>query len=176
MRGSGTQDKCRWYVVQTKPKQEGRAESNLRHWGIQTLAPRLREYRHGAGATSERLCPLFPNYLFAHFDAEILAAKIRLTRGVQRIVGLGEYATPIDDEIIAVIRSRISEDGIVRDRELRQGDAVEIVSGPLRSLAGIFERRTSAHDRVVILMTTVAGQARVQVPAAAVRHAPSSLW
>src|SRR5215470_17394840 len=91
-------DRSRWYVVQTKPRQDGRAESNLQHWRVQTFAPKIRELRRSpSGASSYRLAPLFPNYLFARFDAEALAAKIRLTRGIQRIVGFGECATPVDD-------------------------------------------------------------------------------
>src|SRR5262245_20124580 len=110
-----TADRERWYVVQTKPKQETRAELNLRQWSIATLAPKLREIRHvRSGERAYHITPLFPNYLFARFDAEAQTAKIRLTRGVQRVVGFGEYATPVDDAIIELIRSQIAEDGFVR--------------------------------------------------------------
>jgi transcriptional antiterminator RfaH len=161
----------RWYVLQTKPKQEARAELNLSRWQIETLAPRLREPQQSrSGEASYRIVPLFPNYLFARFDAARIA-KVRLTRGIQRVVGFGECATPIDDDIIELIQSRICDDGFVRPPEIQPGDAVEIVHGPLRSLVGIFERYTSARDRVVILLTTIGAQARVQVAKAAIRKA-----
>jgi hypothetical protein len=38
-------DNLHWYAVQTKPKQETRAEANLHRWGLETLLPRLREVR-----------------------------------------------------------------------------------------------------------------------------------
>jgi len=165
------EDRFRWYVLQTKPKQELRAELNLRRWQVETLAPRLREIRRlPAGGTAYREGPLFPNYLFARFDAEQLAGKVRLTRGVQRVVGLGELATPVDDGIIALIRDRIGEDGFVAPPEAQPGDTVEIVDGPLQSLVGVFERRLSATDRVVILLAAI-GQARVQVARTAIRKA-----
>nr|AKA59484.1 transcriptional activator RfaH [uncultured bacterium AZ_379] len=168
-------DRRRWYVLQTKPKQEARADSNLRRWGIETFAPKVRELdRSRAGETSYRVGPLFPNYLFARFDAAVLLAKIRLTRGIQRVVGLGEFATPIDDDIISLIQSRIGDDGFVRPSELHAGDTVEIVKGPLRSLVGIFERHTSARERVVILLTTLGCQARVVVAKAAIQKAARS--
>jgi transcriptional antiterminator RfaH len=164
-------DRCRWYVVQTKPKQETRAEANLQRWEIQTLAPKLREPQlRKSGEVSYRVTPLFPNYVFARFDAEALAAKVRLTRGIQRIVGLGEPATPVDDGIITLIQLRIAENGFVRLPEAQLGDVVEIVEGPLRSFVGIFERRVSARDRVVVLLTTIGARARVQVAAAAIRR------
>jgi transcriptional antiterminator RfaH len=160
----------RWYVVQTKPKQEGRAEANLQAWGVPTLAPKVRLARRShdgeglSGAT-----PLFPGYLFALFDADTLLAKVRLTRGVSRVVGFGEYATPVDDAIMTIIQGRVQADGFVARDEPEPGDVVEIVEGPLRSLAGVFERVLPARDRVLILLTTVGCRARVQVAKAAVK-------
>src|SRR5689334_867674 len=87
-------DRLRWYALQTKLKQEARAEDNLRHWKIETLAPKITTTtRRRDGTLAVSVAPLFPNYLFARFDAEALITKIRLTRGIQRVVGLGEYAT-----------------------------------------------------------------------------------
>ena len=163
---------CHWYVIQTKPKQETRAELNLRRWNVETLAPRLREPRRARyGELSFRVMPLFPNYVFARFDADTLLTKVRLTRGIQRVVGFGEYATPIDDDVIELIRSRMTDDGIVRVPELQPGDVVEIVHGPLQSLVGIFERHTSARERVVILLTTIACRPRVEVAKSIIRRA-----
>ena len=159
----------RWFAVQTKTRQAARAEANLRRWGIETLAPKLREVRTSNGRTSQHVTCLFPNYLFARFDAAALLAKVRLTRGIQRVVGCGLSATPLDDAVIASIRSRIAEDGFVRLPELRPGDRVEIVDGPLQSLAGIFERHVDANTRVLILLTTIGCHARVQVVRSAIR-------
>ena len=160
----------RWYVLQTKPKQEARAEANLRTANIETLAPKLRQrdYSH-RNALPNRIVPLFPNYLFARFDAAVLLSKIRLTRGIQRVVGFGEYATPIEDGVIELIRSRIDENGLVDQPEMRPGDTVEIVDGPFRSLVGVFERYTCARERVVILLTTIGYQRRVDLESTVVK-------
>jgi transcriptional antiterminator RfaH len=162
----------RWYVLQTKPRQESRAEANLRSWGIETLAPKLRERRRSRdGEPSYRATPLFPNYLFARFDAGTHAAKVRLTRGVHRLVGFGECATAVDDAIVGLIKSRMSEDGLVRPPELAPGDQVEIVDGPLRSLVGVFERHLSARDRVIVLLATLGCPVRVELAGTAIRSA-----
>lgn len=161
---------CRWYAVQTKSKNEVRAEVNLRRWGVETLAPTIQERTRSRRASATyRVAPLFPNYIFARFCADLLASKVRLTRGVRRVVGFGEAATPIDDQIIDLIRSRLSEDGCIRLPEARQGDTVQIVSGPLASIAGVFEREMPARDRVVILLWTMGGDIRVHVPKTAMR-------
>ena len=105
----------RWYVVYTKSKQEERAESNLRAWGVETVLPRLCERRGARVLTA----PLFPRYLFARFDAGRLLAKVRHTRGVHDVVAFGEQATPVDDSLVAVVRARIAADGFVRIADLR---------------------------------------------------------
>jgi transcriptional antiterminator RfaH len=171
----GGDDRRRWYVVQTKPKQEARADANLRRWNVETLAPSVREYRRLASASAPRVAPLFPNYLFARFEVDTMAGKIRLTRGVQRIVGFGEYATPVEDAVIDLIRSRIGDDGLVRVPELQPGDVVEVVDGPLRSLVGVFERHVNARDRVIILLSTIGRGARVQLATTAVRNLTQSV-
>src|SRR5262245_27779122 len=99
----------RWYVVRTKPKQESRAEQNLHAWGVEVLAPKVHgvRYSRSSNGVSHPVMPLFPCYLFARFDASTLLAKLRLTRGIHSVVGFGEYATPVDDAIVDIIRSRI---------------------------------------------------------------------
>jgi transcriptional antiterminator RfaH len=157
-------DCCRWYVLQSKPKQEVRADANLRRWGLDTVMPLIRGPR--LSFTTEpptfRISPLFPGYLFARFPLTLLA-KVRLTRGVYNVVSFGEYATPIDDAIIELIRSRVGDDGFVRLAEPQPGDDVRITHGPMRSMMGVFEKDLQGGDRVLILLKALGGQARVQL-------------
>lgn len=165
-------ESVQWYVLRTKAKQEVRAELNLRGWGVEVLAPKVREprYRRSSHGVTYSVAPLFPCYLFARFDAAVLLAKVRLTRGVRSVIGFGEYATPVDDSIVTLIRSRIRDDGFVRIEEPKPGDAVRIVDGPLRALMGIFERRRG-RDRAVILLEIVGAQAHVDIAMASLRKA-----
>jgi transcription antitermination factor NusG len=113
--------------------------------------------------------PLFAGYIFARFDAAVLLGKVRYTRGIRNVVGFGEYATPVEDEVMELIQSRTDADGFVHVVELRPGDAVEVVDGPMRSLSGVFERHLSQEDRVLILLTTVRSQIRVELSKACIR-------
>ena len=170
MTGQDSTNRARWYVLQTKRHQETRAEANLQRWAIPTLAPMIREYLpSGRGPQSHRVTPLFPNYLFARFDADALFTKIRMTRGIQRIVAFGEYATPVDESIIDMLRSRMSESGVIAPPELQPGDQVELVDGPLRSMRGIFERQLPASERVVVFLHLLGQSARVQLDRASLR-------
>jgi transcriptional antiterminator RfaH len=163
--------RCRWYVVHAKPKQEQRADENLRAWGLETLAPRLRELRLARAARTPvvSVTPLFPGYLFAWFNPVTHLAKVRLTRGVHSVIGFGECATPVDDSLMDMIRSRIQPDGYVHPAEPRPGDPIEIIAGPLRSLHGVFEHHLNGEERVAILLTNIQAAARVQVPRTFIR-------
>ncbi|HWS54863.1 MAG TPA: transcription termination/antitermination NusG family protein [Pyrinomonadaceae bacterium] len=158
-------DSLSWYVIHTNPKQEERAHNNLTAWHVESFSPRIRERRLNrlTGASSFVSKPLFPRYIFARFDPRHLH-KIRFTRGVHGVVSFGDRPTPVADEVIEVIQSRVDVDGFVKRGEtFAPGDKVQVKDGPLKDLVGIFERETSEADRVMILMVTVSYQARIEI-------------
>ncbi|HEX7312754.1 MAG TPA: transcription termination/antitermination NusG family protein [Pyrinomonadaceae bacterium] len=147
-----------WYAVHAKPGQEDRAESNLRAWGVETFNPRVRgcRYNEFTGKPTYFTKPLFPRYLFARFDVERLLYKVSFTRGVSDVVNFGEGPSPIEDEIIEVMRARVGADGFVRiGDKFEAGDRVVVKDGPLANLIGIFEGEVNEDDRVRILLTTL---------------------
>jgi Transcription antiterminator len=160
-------DPC-WYLLQTYPKQEDRAEGQLKSLCIEILAPRFEERRSNfyTGAVTRHAKPLFPSYLFAKFRASDLYHKVRYTRGVRQLVSFGDSLVVIGEEVITMIQSRIGADGFARvDRaeDLKLGDQVVIKDGPLKSFAGIFEREMKGSERVRILIQTVSYQAHVEI-------------
>jgi transcription elongation factor/antiterminator RfaH len=170
-----TTPSLQWYVVRAKAKQDARAETNLSNWGVETFAPRVREYRRLPGGVDVATVGLlFPSYMFARFDASGLLTKVRLTRGVHSVVGLGECVTPIEPSIIDLIKSRMDDKGLVRLSEPAPGDRVTIVTGPLATMEGIFERHC-ANERVVILLANVLSGARVEMARSAI-HKASVAW
>lgn len=167
----------RWYVVQTKPKEEDRADSNLRAWKIETFVPKFKERRSSQYSSSYPyvIKHLFPRYIFARFCATRFF-DVNYTRGVQKVVGFGDGPTPVEDEIVDLIRSRVNEEGVVRIGEpLKPGDEIVVKAGPLKGLAGIFERTTNDIDRVMILLSAVDYQARIQIERDLVQKAPSTV-
>ena len=155
-----------WYVVHTNPKQEDRADSNLRCWGVETLHPKLKTRRVNefTGALTYLTKPLFPRYMFARFNARKQLAKISFTRGVHHVVSFGGQPTPVEDEIIQIISERIDPNGFVQfGEELKQGDRVVIKAGPLRDFEGVFESELNDSERISVLLTTISYQGRVVV-------------
>ena len=163
---TGIEDTLNWYVVHTHPKQEERTNSNLLAWGLETLNPRLRvkRYNQFTGQVIRLSKPLFPSYIFTRFKFNELYHKVRFARGVHSLICFNGKPTPLDEEVVQYIRSRIGSDGFVKTtQELKAGDEVIINEGRFQNLCGVFERELSDADRVSILLNTIDYQAHVVV-------------
>jgi transcriptional antiterminator RfaH len=161
-----------WYAIRTHPKQENRAESNLQAWNVETFFPRIKDCRFNefTGEPSYFIKPLFPGYLFARFTFNNLLHKIRFTRGVHSVVCIGSDPASIDDRVIEIIAAQIDATGFVKiGADLEPGAKVLIQAGPFKGLTGIFERETSAADRIRILLDCVSFPARVEIERKLVR-------
>jgi len=155
-----------WYAIHTHPKQENRAESNLKAWNVEIFFPRIRDWRFNEFTyePSYFIKPLFPRYLFARFALNSMLHKIRFTRGVHSVVCVGNAPAPVDDSVIDIIAAQIDEVGFVKiGAGLEPGAKVLIQAGPFKGLTGIFEREASAADRIKILLDCVSFQVHVEV-------------
>lgn len=157
-------DMKRWYAIHTHSRQESRADSNLRAWGVETFTPTLKEQRRHP-YTNEPVFvikPAFPRYIFARFTAAKLLHKIWFTRGIHSVVSFGDTPSIVDDEVIEFIKSQAGEDGhITLTDELRIGDEVTITAGPLKGLMGVFDKKVKGDDRVIILLKAVNYRPRI---------------
>ncbi len=155
-----------WYAINTKPGQEDRADNNLRAWQVETFNPRFQERRHNQynGKVVHLIKPLFPQYIFARFNAYRLFNKVSYTRGVHAVVSFGGWPIPIDDQVIEMLKARTAESGLIRMEEsLKPGDKVMIKDGAFKDLTGIFERGVKDIDRIIILLSCVSYQGRIIV-------------
>jgi len=153
-----------WYVVQTKPRNEQRAQYHLEREGIETLNPLMEAYRSKRSRSLRTLQPLFPNYIFARFILERDYPKVRWARGVNKVLGRGRDPMPISDVVVKEIKSRVNEDYVVkRAYDLKPHDTVKIKEGPLRDLIGIFDRWMSKEGRIRVLLSLIGYQTSVQL-------------
>ena len=153
-----------WYVVQTKPSNEQRAQYYLEREGLETLNPLMEAYSSKRGGSSRTLKPLFPNYIFARFILERDYPKVRWARGVNKVLGRGREPMPISDEVVKEIKNRINGDSVVkRAYDLKPHDTVKIKEGPLRDLIGIFDRWMSKEGRIRVLLSLIGYQTSVQL-------------
>lgn len=166
-----------WYAIYTKPREEDRAESNLRSFGLKTLLPRIKEQRSRdlKTKTKPKVKHLFPRYIFAQFNLENSLHKVNYTRGVCGVVRFGDKPCPIDDVIIETIQAQIGQEGFINfDETFYTGDQVAIQDGPFKSLHGIVEREMNDSDRLIVLLSSVSYQGRLMIEKALVRKIGSN--
>lgn len=155
----------KWYVIQTKPKSERRVETHLSHQEIETFLPMVESFHSMNGGIIQGVKPLFPNYLFARLDLAIHYYKVKWTRGVAKIVGIGNGPIPLSEKVIQAIKDRMGEDHLIKlDDGLEEGSLVQFVSGPFKELVGVFNRKMSDGKRVRILMNLIGVDVFIQVP------------
>src|SRR5580698_3809976 len=98
-----------WYALRVKSKFESVASATLRGKGYREFLPLYRSRRRWSDRVKEIDVPLFPGYLFCHFDAGSRLLPILTTPGVVSIVGAGKTPVPVSeaeiDAIQAVVRS-----------------------------------------------------------------------
>ncbi|MGZ9897668.1 transcription/translation regulatory transformer protein RfaH [Shewanella gaetbuli] len=162
-----------WYLLYCKPREELRAQQNLALQNVDSYLPMIKESKKSKSTTKLVDVPLFPNYLFIHFDPEVFSvSKIHSTRGASRIIGCKEVMTPIDDRLINEIKRRVNEFVPEPDKGLEKGDKVKFVDGPFVDLEAIFEER-NAEKRCYVLFNIMGQQKRILVDEATIKKTPT---
>ncbi len=159
-----------WYVVQSQPRREGFVRDRIEDLGREVFLPLMAE--RVPGRRRDVLGPMFPSYLFARLsedDGDI--PKVRWSQGVLRILGEGGSARPVDDRVVDTLRVRADRRGRVRlGDDLRKGQRVRVLSGPLAGLVGIVDQPgVTPGDRVRILLEIFRRTTPVMLAASAVR-------
>lgn len=142
-----------WFVVQTKQNQERKAESSLVSQGVECYLPVVEQpaiqYRNKFHGDI-----LFPRYLFAFFDPEVIhTTKVKNTRGVAGIVNFGGVPAILSKSQMADIRKEIDHNIFAEMANFIpvRGEPVEITSGIFESLSGIYEEPDGMKRSMVLI-------------------------
>ncbi len=153
-----------WYVIQTKPGNEHRVETNLSNQEIEVFLPLFEDFQYAHGKLVQKIKPLFLNYLFAKLDIEAHYYKVKWTRGVNKILRVGSEPSPISEKVIRTVKDRMGENNLVRLGDgLVQGAVVQFTVGPFKDLMGVFDKKMSDGKRVKVLLNLIGVDVPVQV-------------
>lgn len=159
-----------WFVAHTQARGEDRAVSNLERQGFATFVPRYRRRRRHARRVDTVRAPLFPGYVFVHLDPETARWRsINGTFGVKHLVCRGSRPAPMADAIVEQIKAREDEDGLVLldPSPFAPGQRLRIADGAFYDSVGLFAEMAD-NERVVLLLSLLGREVRVQVPLQAV--------
>jgi transcriptional antiterminator RfaH len=154
-----------WYVVNTHPHQEERAEINLRRQGYDAWLPRLLRERRHARRVDTTWGPLFPGYLFVSLAPHEQPWRvIDSTFGVRRILCHGERPRPVQQGFIEALKETTDERGVVAlpTQDLTLGQPLRLLTGPFADRIGTLLRLTDK-DRVAVLLTLLGREVRLDV-------------
>jgi transcriptional antiterminator RfaH len=147
----------RWYVVNTLPHQESRAEANLRQQGYRAWLPSIKRSRRHARRIDTIRTPLFSGYLFVELDVEHeVWSSINSTFGVRRLICHRERPVAVPSAFVAALRQSLDPEGhvAVPDSSLRAGSRVRLISGPFVDCIGTL-LHLAAKDRVAVLLNVL---------------------
>ena len=161
-----------WYTVYTKPNHERQAELSLQRLGVETFYPQVKQKKVIRRREQTVIASLFPRYFFARLNLEAHYRAATFARGVRSLVAFGPLPVAVDEEIIRGIRARLQDGYLaVPTQSFTPGEIVRIHTGLLQGLEAVFEREMTDHQRAVLLLQTLAYQARVVVPLEQVANA-----
>ena len=153
----------KWYVIQCKPREEFRAQHFLGEKGLSTYLPRMEVAGIRGYRTVMKQKPLFPGYLFCRFDPDRSLVHVRWTQGVAKMLPESVRPVPVEDEVVAAIRSLEQKDGVIRKKPFKKHDPIRIARGPMKDILGIFEHWASDQGRVRVLLHFINYQASVEL-------------
>ena len=162
MNGNGAGAMARWYVVQARPHQEARAETQLARQGFTTFLPTyLKTIRHGRQFRTSR-APLFPRYLFVRFSVDHDRWRsVNGTFGVSRLVTAGDQPLPVPTGAVEDLMAAERQGAIVA---LEEGASVRIANGPFAGFTGRL-LRLDPGGRVRVLLSILGGDVPLMVEA-----------
>jgi len=155
-----------WYALQVRHQHEQFVASALHGKGYRHFLPTWPRRRRWCDRIVETDAPLFPGYVFCHFDPFDRRLPIVTTPGVIRIVGVPRTPLPVDDAEIAAIQKVVAS-GVTAGPwpYVKTGQPVRIRHGALAGVEGIL-LEVKNHQRLILSVTLLQRSIHVDIDSA----------
>jgi transcription antitermination factor NusG len=160
-----------WYAVWLRSNYEHAVNRQLTAKGFQPFLPEVRAWSRRAGARHAISAPMFPGYLFvrAALDKYRYIDLLKV-QGVVRVLEDGwTRLTPVPDAEIDAIQ-QIARAGVdvFPCAQLRGGERVRVLEGPLAGIEGVFVHDRPSKGRLVVSVDMLGRSIAVEMHSAAV--------
>ena len=161
-----------WYALYVRPRSEKKVQSQLEDQGIEVYLPLVTRIKQWSDRRKKVEEPLFKSYVFVHSNAKEHNTVLSVY-GVIKFVTFEHQAVVVPDNQIVAIKKFVQdyehgeEYKMQNNMELKVGQKVRIISGPMKDLKGRLE--TICNKRHLIVYIDVVGQyLRIHIPRAKV--------
>jgi len=156
-----------WFLIHTKPRQEGIALENLDRQGYPCYLPMLPAEKLRQGKLVNIQEPLFPRYLFIQLGQGSTTqswSPIRSTRGVSRLVSFGNEPARVPADLVQMLQDHDADRSQDVQTLFKSGDKVLIQEGPFAGLEAIYQMK-DGEGRVMVLIELMSKPAQLKLQA-----------
>ncbi len=150
-----------WYALYVRPRFEKKVLSQLEEMGIEAYLPLVTKMKQWSDRRKKIDEPLFKSYVFVHSTMKDYIPILNVY-GVLKFVSFERKPVVVPDNQIVAIRKFVSdfehgeEFKLMNNEELKVGQMVRIINGPMKGLKGRLE--TIYNKRHLIVYIDVVGQ------------------
>lgn len=161
-----------WYALYTRPRHEKKAYEILTDKGENAYLPLLKTTRMFKDRKKTVELPLFTSYLFCQFEYKDRFSILE-THGVIKIVSFNGKPAVVPDWQIESMKTILANPESLRlESYFRQGDLVEVKSGPFRGLRGTV-MHLKGESRLAILIEGIMQSISVEIDPDCVEAVPA---
>jgi len=153
-----------WYVLHTKSRHENIVNDGLLRKSMEVYLPKITVPSKRRDRKKTIRVPLFPGYLFVKTDLHPhIHLEIVKVAGAVRFIGNNRGPLPITDETIESLKIMVESDSsVTTGNNLKKGDKVMVIHGPLEGVIGTFVRY-GGKGRIVVNVEALGQYAGVEV-------------
>ncbi len=155
----------KWYALYTKPKQEFKAEEQLKEMAITTYLPLITKIKQWSDRKKKVTEPLFKSYIFIHADNQERYLAVQAKSVVKVVSFYGVPATIPDWQIENLQKMLASNPEAFVSDIIKIGTQVKIVEGPFAGVEGIVAIQPNNERVLGINIETLQRSVLVYLPA-----------
>ncbi len=165
----------KWYLVYTNPRAEKKVAKVYEQIGLEYFLPLQKTIKQWSDRKKWVEEPLFKSYVFIKIDLEKSVYQALSVSGASRLVQFNGKAAEVDEREINIVKKLLgdlSELTILNSSkdylEHQEGDAIEVIAGPLMGCEGKFLNKKGSQS-VLIELKTMQQVVCVSMPLAYIR-------
>ena len=154
-----------WFVIHTKPNEEKKALVNLINQEFTCYMPMYSKEIITKNKIKITPTPLFSRYLFIEVNDESVQKNIGLIRstlGIHQLLKIGENPIKISSKIIMGLQKEERGRSEKIKSYFKQGEQVEIQSGPYKGIKAIFECE-DADERAILFFELMQKSTKISI-------------